>query len=54
MRRVLIMPRARRQMDRAADWWDQHRDKAPEAFDEDLAAGLQSIVWHASRRDRRL
>ena len=34
---VRVTKRARTLIDRAAEWWDQHRDLAPEAFDEDLA-----------------
>jgi plasmid stabilization system protein ParE len=46
MKHVVIMPRAQRQIERAARWWDQHRDKAPQAFDEDLA-DLQKILSHS-------
>jgi plasmid stabilization system protein ParE len=48
MRNVIIMPRARRQIDRAAAWWDDHRDKAPEAFDDDLAHGIAVIAENAA------
>ena len=48
MRNVVIMPRARRQIDRAAAWWDDHRDKAPEAFDDDLANGIAVIAQNAA------
>jgi len=34
---VRVSKRAQAQIDRAAEWWDQHRDLAPDAFDEDLA-----------------
>ena len=34
---VRVTKRAQAQIDRAAQWWDQNRDLAPEAFDEDLA-----------------
>jgi plasmid stabilization system protein ParE len=34
---VRVTKRAEGQIDRAAQWWDQNRDLAPEAFDEDLA-----------------
>ncbi len=34
---VRVTKRAQGQIDRAAQWWDQNRDLAPEAFDEDLA-----------------
>jgi plasmid stabilization system protein ParE len=29
--------RAQAQIDRAGRWWDENRDLAPEAFDEDLS-----------------
>jgi plasmid stabilization system protein ParE len=45
---VVIMPRARRQIDRAADWWDQNRDKSPEAFDEDLSSAISGIAENAA------
>ena len=34
---VRVTKRAQAQIDRAAKWWDENRDLAPEAFDEDLA-----------------
>lgn len=34
---VRVTKRAQAQIDRAALWWDQNRDRAREAFDEDLA-----------------
>lgn len=34
---VRVTRRAQAQIDRAALWWDEYRDLAPEAFDEDLA-----------------
>jgi plasmid stabilization system protein ParE len=34
---VRVTKRAQAQIDRAARWWDENRDLAPEAFDEDLA-----------------
>ncbi len=48
MRNVIVMPRARRQIDRAADWWDQHRDKSPAAFDDDLSSGIAGIAANAA------
>jgi len=56
MRTVIITPRARRQLTAAARWWLAHRDKAPEAFDEDVAAGIGAISESPSihpRIDRR-
>lgn len=35
--KVRVSKRAQAQIERAAQWWDQHRDLAPQAFDEDLA-----------------
>ena len=34
---VRVTKRAQAQIDRAAQWWDENRDRAPEAFDDDLA-----------------
>ena len=34
---VRVAKRAQAQIDRAAQWWDENRDLAPEAFDDDLA-----------------
>ena len=34
---VRVTKRAQAQIDWAALWWDENRDRAPEAFDEDLA-----------------
>jgi plasmid stabilization system protein ParE len=34
---VRVSKRAQAQIERAAEWWDQHRDLAPKAFDDDLA-----------------
>jgi plasmid stabilization system protein ParE len=34
---VRVTKRAQGQIDRAAQWWDENRDLAPEAFDDDLA-----------------
>ena len=34
---VRVTKRAQAQIDQAAQWWDENRDLAPEAFDEDLA-----------------
>jgi len=35
---IILSPRARRQLLVALAWWYSHRDKAPDAFDEDLNA----------------
>jgi plasmid stabilization system protein ParE len=42
--RVRISPRAALQIRQAADWWLQHRDKAPDAFADDLERGLGLIA----------
>ena len=34
---ILISARARDEIERAAQWWLEHREKAPEAFEDDLA-----------------
>ena len=34
---VRVTKRAQTRIDRAALWWDENRDRAPEAFDGDLA-----------------
>ena len=47
MREVVIMPRARRQIERAMAWWHQHRDKAPEAFEDDLSSAIAAIAENA-------
>ena len=48
MRDVVIMPRARHQIESAANWWNDHRDKAPEAFEEDLSSGIAAIAENAA------
>ncbi|HEX6793352.1 MAG TPA: type II toxin-antitoxin system RelE/ParE family toxin [Casimicrobiaceae bacterium] len=35
--KVRVSKRAQAQIERAAQWWDEHRDLAPQAFDEDIA-----------------
>ena len=37
---VRVTKRAQVQIDRAARWWDENRDLAREAFDDDLAEAL--------------
>lgn len=46
MRQVIITPRAQRQLIAAARWWLSHREKAPEAFDQDVASALAAIAEH--------
>ena len=41
--RVLVTPEAEAQLDARKQWWRQHREKAPDLFDEEfLAAAEQS------------
>jgi len=40
---IEIKPRAQRQLVSAHRWWRQHRDKAPEALQEDFAEALSRI-----------
>lgn len=44
MHRVDISKRALKQLDAAARWWEEHRDKAPEAFDEDMTAAFEDLA----------
>jgi plasmid stabilization system protein ParE len=37
---VRVSKRAQAQIERAAEWWDEHRDLAPQAFDEDVAKAI--------------
>lgn len=37
------MPSALEQLEQARDWWLQHREKAPLAFDEEIAALLDLL-----------
>lgn len=41
-----VMPRADRQIRAARRWWLQNRDKAPEAFDEELDRVFELIESH--------
>lgn len=43
MRRLIVESRAEREIEAASIWWHDHRDKAPAAFDDDLAAALVLI-----------
>ena len=54
--KVRVTKRAQGQIDLAAQWWDENRDLAPQAFDEDLAKvflllsrepGIGAPVLHA-------
>lgn len=44
MHRLVISLRAQNQLAQAARWWLKNRDKAPEAFDEDVAEAYVSIM----------
>lgn len=35
------------QLDRASEWWRRNRDKAPDAFDLDIADALNRIRTHS-------
>jgi len=48
MRSIVVTRRARRQLERASEWWLSNRDKAPEAFDEDVTAGFDAITKNPS------
>lgn len=42
--RVIVTPRAQRQLSAALQWWLEHREKAPEAFSEDTARAFSAIA----------
>ena len=42
-REIVLSRRARRQLFTALGWWYSHRDKAPNAFDEDLNAAWELL-----------
>ena len=39
-----VMPRARREINKAADWWLKNRPAAPGAIDSDLRAAIDALV----------
>ena len=41
--RVLVTPEALEQLDRRRQWWREHRDKAPDLFDEEYLAAVARI-----------
>lgn len=43
VRRFRVALRAERQLDVAEAWWRTHRDKAPDAFTEDMTAAFEQI-----------
>lgn len=44
MPQIIIAARAQKQLAAAARWWLRHRDKAPEAFEEDVAHAYATIA----------
>ena len=42
--RVRLTKRAQAQIDRAANWWDDNRPLAPEAFDEELSEAFSLLA----------
>ncbi|MGZ9003957.1 MAG: type II toxin-antitoxin system RelE/ParE family toxin [Burkholderiales bacterium] len=42
--RVRLTKRAQAQVDRAANWWDDNRSLAPEAFDEELSEAFSLLA----------
>ena len=45
---VRVTRRAETQIERATRWWDDNRDLAPEAFDEDLAEAFSLLAIEPS------
>ena len=41
--KVQVTRRAQAQLDRVAVWWDENRELAPEAFDEDIAEAFSLL-----------
>ena len=61
-RRLVVAPRAAAQIRAAANWWIHNRDKAPDAFAEEIERGFETIwrlpsagepVQHSSLRGLR-
>lgn len=46
--KIRLTPRALRQIEAAARWWQKNRHKNPEAFDDELDRVLELIVAHPS------
>lgn len=44
MRKLIITPRAQRQIDAAENWWIRNRDKNPDAFEDDLARAAEKLT----------
>jgi plasmid stabilization system protein ParE len=43
-RRLIVTPRAQRQIARHRAWWLRNRDKAPAAFDEEIERGFALLL----------
>jgi plasmid stabilization system protein ParE len=43
MRRLIVEPRAEREIAVASRWWHRNRQKAPSAFDDDIAAAIDEV-----------
>jgi toxin ParE1/3/4 len=41
--KVKVTKRAQAQIDRAAQWWDENRPLAPEAFDDEIAGAFSLL-----------
>jgi len=57
--RVLVTPEAEAQLDVRWEWWRDHREKAPDLFDEEFLAAVEhigsapgSFPIHVQRRGR--
>jgi plasmid stabilization system protein ParE len=56
--KLLITPRARRQVERAGRWWEENREKSPGLFAEELAEAERHLTtlpesgepWRIRRR----
>lgn len=44
--KVIIAPQAEAQLRLRQQWWRQHRSKAPERFEQELAHALREIADH--------
>ena len=46
MYRIRLSSRAARDADRASAWWRKNRDKAPDAFDDEIDDALQLLRFN--------